>query len=58
MSQGTLQAIYEYQTLAARLLGMEIATASYYDGATSLAESLLISWPSVLPNEEKSLFQA
>lgn len=43
MSQGTLQAIYEYQTLAARLVGMEIATASHYDGATSLAESLLMA---------------
>ena len=43
MSQGTLQAIYEYQTLAARLLGMEIATASHYDGAAALAESLLMA---------------
>jgi glycine dehydrogenase subunit 1 len=43
MTQGTLQAIYEYQTLVSRLLGMETANASMYDGASSFAEALLMA---------------
>lgn len=43
ISQGTLQTMYEYQTQITRLLGMEVANASMYDGASSLAEALLMA---------------
>ncbi len=39
ISQGTLQVIYEFQTLMAELTGMEIAQASMYDGASAVAEA-------------------
>ncbi len=51
ISQGILQAIYEYQTMIARLTGMQVANASMYDGASAMAEAAVLAAKSLGRNK-------
>lgn len=55
ISQGTLQAIFEYQTMIASLTGMDLANAGNYDGASALAEAVLMGLRLTDPTKKKVL---
>jgi glycine dehydrogenase subunit 1 len=58
VSQGTLQAIFEYQSMMSTLTGMDAANASHYDGGTSLAEAVTVALEATRHQRKKILLSA
>ena len=56
VSQGTLQTIFEYQSMMCALTGMDAANASHYDGATSLAEAVTVAMEVTRHKRKKVIF--